>query len=468
MKIDNENSMIHENDKKKEKKKKEYRLIYRKFADKWVTAYHMKKPKRKPKTVDEYNERIYFAVANDQLNKAIHILRDMERAKEVQPDLRSYTMIVNGFCIQSDMIKAKKWVKRLRQNGLRPDVYVYTSLIDGYMRTSNVDQTENVFKLMMSYNIKPNLVTYNVLMHHSILKLDIEAAVQFWNKLLKVGLKPDVYTYAIMIHGLGGSQLVDEAWRMFEKMKKDNIDINHVVATTLMGIHVKHRDNAYAIQLFKQIFKNSSNLQSTILPTQHTHNVLLNAVLGNAELDKIKLYYQQFQSFLDFKQDQHASVSPSSISSSPSSVSSSSSSSPNSYSILFGQQEKISNSAYTYTTFMRAFLRRDDIGMVSQVYQDMISRSVKPTVVTYSILMLAHAFVPDPEACENILNELKKHHIEVNTALYTIVMRAWAKAKNWDQVKRVYKEMKNNQLEPNKMTMEVLNWAKKRTIPPGL
>ncbi|KAI9300450.1 hypothetical protein BJ944DRAFT_170793 [Cunninghamella echinulata] len=100
--------------------------------------------------------------------------------------------------------------------------------------------------------------------------------------------------------------------------------------------------------------------------------------------------------------------------------------------------------------------------MVSQVYHDMMARHVKPTVVTYSILMLAHAFVPDPPACEKILMELKKHHLEVNTALYTIVMRAWAKAKRWDQVTRVYDEMKTNNIEPNKMTVEVLRWAKEK------
>ncbi|KAI8367640.1 uncharacterized protein BYT42DRAFT_586958 [Radiomyces spectabilis] len=382
------------------------------------------KPKKAPSTVANYNWRIWFAIRDGRVNKALEYLREMEN-RDMEPDNATYNLIINGFCKQGDMERAIKWYKRMAKRNVKATVHTYTSLIDGYMRTSNVDQAEETFRLMMKKKIKPTLVTYNILMHHSVRQLDIDTAVKFWGNLLQAGLQPSVYTFAIMIHGFGDAGQVDEAWRLYELMQKHNIDVNTVVATTLMDMHTIHHDNQNTIRLFHDFFrKNEKNLQ----PSAHTRNVLLNAVIATATKEEIKTYYDQFLTTLNEKQTTAVFSGP---------------------------------SVYTYTSFMRAFLRRDDLAMVSQVYQDMVQRSVKPTLVTYSVLMLAHAFVPDPEACARILDELKRNGIEVNVVLYTIVMRAWAKSGRWDQVRQVYEEMKQANIEPSKRTMEVLRWGQR-------
>ncbi|ORZ19683.1 hypothetical protein BCR42DRAFT_410266 [Absidia repens] len=418
-------------------KTKYYEKVYVRGHDKLVTGYHFKDSKKKPQTVEEYKKRILFAVINNQQNKAIKYLREMEH-RLFKPDAQTYTIIINGYSKQSDMVRARKWMKRMIANGKKPDVHTYTSMIDGYMRQCNVDKAEGIFKTMMNRRVQPNLVMYNVLMQHSVMKLDMETAVRFWGKLSEAGLQPDVHTYAILIHGLGDDGLVD---------------VNHVVATTLMGIHVKHKDNAYAIQLFQDFFGDG------LAPTRHTHNVLLNAAMGHTDVAKINGYYQQFLSLVDHNTQATDSDHDNN------NDTSTNDNNTTAYLSLWGDHPNVSNHVYTYTSFMRAYLRHDDLGMVSQVYQDMLQRKIKPTLVTFATLMLAHAFVPDPHACENILKELQSHDIKVNVALYTIVMRAWAKAKNWDQVKRVYDEMKSENIEPNKMTMEVLRWAKEEVVP---
>ncbi|OAD69181.1 hypothetical protein PHYBLDRAFT_116503, partial [Phycomyces blakesleeanus NRRL 1555(-)] len=150
------------------------------------------------------------------------------------------------------MVRAIKWFKRMKTNGSEPDAYTYTSLIDGYMRIADIDKAESVFRSMMMNNVHPTLVTYNILMHHSVTQLDIKTAMSFWENLLQAGLKPDVYTFAILMHGLGEEGRVDEAWRLYNTMKEENVDINTHIATTLMGMHVKHRDNEHTIQLYRQ------------------------------------------------------------------------------------------------------------------------------------------------------------------------------------------------------------------------
>ncbi|KAG1470956.1 hypothetical protein G6F56_002393 [Rhizopus delemar] len=390
-----------------------------------VNGYTMKQKKEKPKTVKEYNKLIVYALMEDKLNKAIKYLREIE-SRDLRPNLQTYSMVINGYSKQSDMIRARKWLDRMLRKGIKPDSYIYTSLIDGFMRCADIDKAEDIFRLMLKKRIKPSLVTYNVLMYSSVKQLDMASALKFWGNLLDAGLKADVYTFAIILHGLGHESRIDEAWNVFELMQKENVKANEVVATTLMGMHVKHKDNEYAVELFKEFF----GLQAThkLKPTQHTRNVLLNAVISATDIETVKIFYSKYNESLSNPTDTESPYF-------------------------------LGANVFTYTSFMRAFLRHDDLSMVARVYADMKARHIQPTLVTYSTLMLAHAYVPDPMSCQNILEELKKGGIELNVVLYTIVMRAWAKAGNWEMVKSTYNQMKKNNIEPNKHTMEVLRWG---------
>lgn len=428
------NTSLENNDahvqKKKSSKKEKYHYLTTKDAQgskRSVKGFTMKTKKNHILSVQDYNRFIFRAILENRLNKAINLLREMEN-KHLAPNIQTYTSIINEFSKQSDMDRASKWLKRMQRNGITADAHIYTTLIDGYMRQTDLDQAESIFRLMMSKNVKPTIVTYNILMHHSARQLNMESALKFWGNLLEAGLKSDVYTFAIILHGLGQEGRVDEAWRVFKTMQEEGVEINEVVATTLMGMHVKQHDNEYAIQLFNKFFHPST---SQLKATHHTRNVLLNAIIGQADSETISKYYDLYKSNVADKSRKDA---------------------------LF-----VGANVYTYTTFMRAFLRRNNLPMVSQVYADMMAQHIQPSLVTYATLMLAHAYVPDPESCQRILTELRNNRLELNAVIYTITMRAWAKAGRWEKVKSVYDDMKNHGIKPTKLTMEVLRYGRFRS-----
>ncbi|KAI7907897.1 uncharacterized protein BX663DRAFT_492329 [Cokeromyces recurvatus] len=413
------------------KRKEKYHYFMTKHyhgqMNKLVKGYTLKHKKPRPTTVFEYNKLIMFAILESRFNKAINIFREMENER-LKPDIKSYTMIIDEYVKRSDNEKARKWVNRMLRQKIEPDAYIYTTLIDGYMQQANIDDTEAIFRLMMKRKIQPTLVTYNVLMHHSVRQLNMESALKFWGNLLDAGLKPDVYTFAIMLHGLGDEGRLKEAWDVYKKMQDENVNVNEVIVTTLMGMHVKQHDNEFAIQLYNKFFNSK---ESSLKATLHTRNVLLNALIANADVDTIKKYYHYYQASIKNKQK----------------------------SSLF-----ISANVVTYTTFMRAFLRRSALPMVSQVYEDMTAQKIQPTLVTYATLMLAHAYVPDPETCNRILEELRNSNIELNAIIYTIVMRAWAKSGRWKRVEDTYALMQQDNIKPTELTMEVLKYSKLRNF----
>ncbi|CEP07318.1 hypothetical protein [Parasitella parasitica] len=415
---------------KKLTKKEKYHYLTTKDANgskKYVKGFTMKDKKKSQMTVEDYNYSMTNAILENRLNKALKLFREMENSG-LKPDIQTYTCIINEFAKRCEMDRASKWLKRMKKQKIIPDAHIYTTLIDGYMRQTDLDRAEETFGLMMERNVQPTIVTYNILMHHSVRQLNMESALKFWGNLLDAGLKSDVYTFAIILHGLGDEGRLDEAWRVFQTMQEENIEVNEVVATTLMGMHVKQHDNEYAVQLFNRFFRPSANMLQT---SHHTRNVLLNAIIGPADNEKISKYYSLYKDTVSDKSKRD---------------------------VLF-----VGANVYTYTTFMRAFLRRDNLPMVSQVYADMVAQRIQPSLVTYATLMLAHAYVPDPESCQRILLELKNNKLELNAVIYTIMMRAWAKAGRWEKVKEVYDDMKNSGIQPTKLTMEVLRYGRARS-----
>ncbi|KAI8067061.1 hypothetical protein BC940DRAFT_301213 [Gongronella butleri] len=402
----------------------------------WVYKKEMKQQRR------NYRKRIYYATAKGQVGKATQLLREMEALGRAVP-AACYTRVIGCFVDRGDMATARKWVQRMKKHGVAMDVHVYTCLVDGYMRVGDLNKAEGTFRQMIDKGIQPSVVTFNVLMRHAAKKMDIDTAINFFTKLQAAGLQPDLYSYAILIHALGKAHMVDEAWRLFERMKAEGVDPNAHIITTLIGIHTAHRDTSYALQLFDQFC-----VKGTVPITQHTLNVVLNALVAHSSKDALHAYYDQFQA--------HAARTPA--------IAPTITSDPTSTFSIDELYRRTLPSAYTYTTFMRAFLRHSDYAMVAKVYDDMRQKRIQPTVATFSTLMLAHAFVPNPRACENILIQLKDRGMAPNVVMYTIVMRAWGKARQWTDVQRVYQDMKHAGIEPNKTTLQVLRWAKEKKL----
>jgi pentatricopeptide repeat protein len=416
----------------------------------YFTRY--KRPKPVVSTTANINRRLKQLLLNEgRINAAIKFLRDIEvnqkRGLTEGPDLKSYTMLVQSYGRLNNMTSAVAWFKRMQSRGIKSDVNIYTTLIDGFMRVSDVDQAEKYFAEMISSNIQPNLVTYNCMMYHATQQLDMATTEAILDRLRSAKLKPDPYTYAILINGYARHDNVDEAWRLMQEMEKNHHKVSPVIATTIMAMHRRHNDNTGVRKLYTDFFSPSSKDTTTeqpipsMEPTTHTHNVLLNAILAESNAQMAGQYYAHFIKTLPASKRHNSNLK-------------------------ISEQADLSN-AYNFTSFMRAFLRHDDYSAVISVYKDMLHHHVKPTIVTYGTLMLAHAFVPDPNMCTRIHQELERTtNLRPNVVTYTILLRAWAKVGNWDMVGKVYQEMRSKDIEPNKETLSVLRrWKSNPSMP---
>ncbi|RUS18918.1 hypothetical protein BC937DRAFT_88169 [Endogone sp. FLAS-F59071] len=163
----------------------------------------------------------------------------------------------------------------------------------------------------------------------------------------------------------------------------------------------------------------SKPLQKPI-PTAHTNNILLKAIIANMDHATLIQAYNRFRSALPLPS---ASTSPSSSTSSLPSSSTSSSPSSSPSSLLLSSPSSSSSPSSTsspssspspsplpssstppsplsivhnFTTFIRAFIDHRDFNSIAHILSDMHALDVSPSHHTYSVLLIAYQTIESP------------------------------------------------------------------------
>eukprot|EP01027_Heterolobosea_sp_BB2_P010020 GEZU01014755.1.p1 GENE.GEZU01014755.1~~GEZU01014755.1.p1 ORF type:complete len:528 (+),score=209.72 GEZU01014755.1:179-1585(+) len=70
--------------------------------------------------------------------RALSLLEEMQ-SKGFHPNELTFTPIVHMFCKLQNMPEAERWVRQMRQQGIRPSEAIYAILIEGYGTTQDLD-----------------------------------------------------------------------------------------------------------------------------------------------------------------------------------------------------------------------------------------------------------------------------------------------------------------------------------------
>ncbi|MFQ6671465.1 hypothetical protein Gotur_036008 [Gossypium turneri] len=122
--------------------------------------------------------------------------------KGCAPDIRSYNIMINGYCKAERFDEAMELFHEISRKGPVPDTVTYNTLMQA----------------MWNSELELSIVCYNILIGGLCKAGHIEVGKELFHKLSVNGLKPDVYTYAIMVNGFCNEGLADEAYQLFRSM----------------------------------------------------------------------------------------------------------------------------------------------------------------------------------------------------------------------------------------------------------
>lgn len=164
---------------------------------------------------------------NSKVDEAFRMFREMEKF-ECKPDLITYNTIVDGLCRAGKVNIARNVVNGMQKKGknLRPNVVTYTTLIRVYCGKQKIKETLEVFREMVGRGIKPNQITCNTIIQGlcESRKLDMIKEIIDECQRASVGFVPDTCTFNTIMSAHCSRGNLDEALKVFEKMKELNVE----------------------------------------------------------------------------------------------------------------------------------------------------------------------------------------------------------------------------------------------------
>ncbi|KAL1220045.1 putative pentatricopeptide repeat-containing protein [Cardamine amara subsp. amara] len=172
-------------------------------------------------------KNVYFTLftslcaENDHIGKAQDVLVRMWKLG-VEPAKSMYGKLIGAWCRVNNVNKARQFFEVLVAKEIIPDLFTYTIMINTYCRLNKLKQAYGLFKDMQGRGIKPDVVTFTVL-HNSIPELDMEV----------FDVKPDAIYYTIMINRYCRLNNLKKADALFKDMKRRKIMPDVVTYTVL-------------------------------------------------------------------------------------------------------------------------------------------------------------------------------------------------------------------------------------------
>ncbi|KAJ6918394.1 hypothetical protein NC651_012591 [Populus alba x Populus x berolinensis] len=168
-------------------------------------------------------------------------------------NLRSYNILINGYCKSRRKDDAKSLLVEMSEKELTAD----TVTKRGLCKAGRPREPPKLFNVMCSYGLLPDLITYSILLDGlfktHVISGEHEVAKELFSKLSADGIRPTVRTYNVMIKGLPKEGLSDEAYELFRKMEDDGLFPDSSPCNVIIQGFLQNRDSSTATRLIHEM-----------------------------------------------------------------------------------------------------------------------------------------------------------------------------------------------------------------------
>lgn len=334
---------------------------------------------------------------------------------------------------------------------------------------------DKVFEILTSvkqdYYFKPDEILFNCVIDACIKFKNLHKALEVFNEMTNLGLKPSGITYSVLIKGFGNVRQFDNVMKMYKKMQSDNAKINEVTYGCLIDACIKCNRLNQAMEFFL-IMKQDPDIKVNSV----IYSILIKGFTTNRNFDKAFEVFTHMQNNTDFQLNiitYNAMLECAIKCNKPyrffeiydiiiSKVGGKFQPDLITYSTYikglckFGQVEK-ALSIYTHVRNEKLF-RMDEVLFNSllhglqkahefekaiEVYHDMEECGVKPSHITYSILIKIYSDQMKIDQAIELFEEVKKIS-HPSLILYTCIIQCCVKCKKMSRVTELYQEMRKN------------------------
>lgn len=129
--------------------------------------------------------------------------------------------MLSAYVNASDMNRAEKFFRRLKEDGLRPNVVVYGTLMKGYARDNNLEKVMRVYERMQMQGIEANQTIFTTIMDAHGKNSDFGNSVLWFKEMGARGFPPDQKAKNILLSLAKTTEEKEEANKLVGNPTRD-------------------------------------------------------------------------------------------------------------------------------------------------------------------------------------------------------------------------------------------------------
>ncbi|KAL5581142.1 hypothetical protein UlMin_013584 [Ulmus minor] len=245
-----------------------------------IKAFAAAKERKKAVGMFELMKKYKFKVGVNTINCLLDTLGRAKLGKEAQalfeklkgrftPNLQTYTVLLNGWCRQRNLMEAGRLWNEMIDLGFTPDIVAHNTMLEGLLRSHKRSDAIKFFEVMKATGPRPNIRSYTILIRDFCKQGKMKEAVECFDELLESGNQPDAAVYTCLMTGFGNQKNMDMVYELFKVMKEKGCPPDGRMYNALIKLMTSRKMPDDAAKIYKRM------IQSGIKPTVHTYNMLM-------------------------------------------------------------------------------------------------------------------------------------------------------------------------------------------------
>lgn len=269
---------------------------------------------------------------------------------------KAYGLLIKSCNRSDDVDLAEYYLTQALERGITPRSSDFNLIIDMHVRKTNIDAALAVFDQMKEFGLQPDTYTYTILIHGFALRRDPDSAAHALRAMIAAGKSPDRITYAALLNCFVESGLYETAIRLFAWMQ-DQRDSRVRPTIEVCNIILK----AYVLSSLpvQKVMKFVDTVRKLgLVPNASTYALMLQSACDAGLMDVAEEVFSEAESAL-----------------------------PD----LTGNGSGHGASIYHFTIMIHGYLRLGDHQEAKDYFDEMQSRKLTPSAITWSIMVHSYA-----------------------------------------------------------------------------
>ncbi|SNX82514.1 uncharacterized protein MEPE_01220 [Melanopsichium pennsylvanicum] len=270
-------------------------------------------------------------------------------------DGKAYGLLITSCNRADDIDLAEFYLTEALERGIKPRTSDFNLVVDLHVRKSNVDAALAIFEQMKEFGVQPDKYTYTILIHGFALRRDPDSAAHTLRAMIAAGKIPDRLTYTALLNCFVESGLYNAAIRLFAWMqnhKDARLRPTIEVCNVILKAYVL---SSLPVQKVMQFVKNVRKLG--LSPNANTYALMLQSACDAGLMDIAEEVFSEAESALP------------------------------SITGFAGQGASL----YHFTIMIHGYLRLSDHAEAKEYFDEMQSRNISPSAVTWSVMVHSYA-----------------------------------------------------------------------------